>query len=520
MNNNYMQDFADMPDCPDNYDGEWEMETMVTDSVLSDRVLGVVACSAAGDALGAGYEFGQAFDGEVVMEGGGGFDWSPGEWTDDTQLAAVILQALASQPNRVNSVDLAAIESGFRSWFNSGPRDVGIQTGQILSCAGSLKDIAANYTASKATRPPAGNGSLMRTGPIALAYPGKPEAIAALAASVSELTHPAEDCVDACVLWSVAIDYTMHNAPHSSEQWDWLAPLLYAVEYLPTKQRRQRWTQLINEAATANPRDFTDSNGWVVHAFQSAVAAICSTPVPEGTFPARHLQLVLEKIVQAGGDTDTVAAIAGSMLGSRWGSTALPFQWRRKLHGHRVYGEPVLRCSDLERLARRVFKTDSSDDQWPEIATWVPYYKQTHGRKPIRVNLAGIEFGNAPALDDAIANGADTVISLCRMGTNEVPLGVEHHVLGFIDSNPSDNPNLPLLLLELVEGLRQYRKEGKKVFVHCVASANRTPTVAAAWLQYEGVFSTEEALDHVSRELNTFGPKLFQAEAVMAMSKG
>ena len=106
------------------------------------------------------------------------------------------------------------------------------------------------------------------------------------------------------------------------------------------------------------------------------------------------------------------------------------------------------------------------------------------------------------------------------MGSNEVPSGVEHHVLGFIDSNPSDNPNLPLLLLELVEGLRQYRQEGKKVFVHCVASANRTPTVAAAWLQHEGVFSTEEALDHVSRELNTFGPKLFQAEAVMAMSKG
>ena len=48
----------------------------------SDRAVGALLGSAAGDALGAGYEFGPALpDGAPVhMKGGGGFGWEPGEW--------------------------------------------------------------------------------------------------------------------------------------------------------------------------------------------------------------------------------------------------------------------------------------------------------------------------------------------------------------------------------------------------------------------------------------------------------
>ena len=37
---------------------------------------------AAGDALGAGYEFGPPLNVIPVMKGGGPFGWEPGEWTD------------------------------------------------------------------------------------------------------------------------------------------------------------------------------------------------------------------------------------------------------------------------------------------------------------------------------------------------------------------------------------------------------------------------------------------------------
>lgn len=514
-NDSYRGGFGD----PSNNDGA--DTDSPTPCVLTDRATGVVVCSAAGDALGAGYEFGAAFGEEipVLMAGGGGFGWAPGEWTDDTQLALVILQALFEGDSLPDGYEIAGIEKGFRDWFGSGPADVGIQTSGVLSSQGSLADNAFAYCQNKVPVP-AGNGSLMRTGPIALAYPENPQAIAALAKSVSELTHAAEDCVDACVLWSVAIDYTLHNAPGSATPWDWAEPLLDAVEYLPTAKRQQRWVHLIEEATTADPRDFTN-NGWVVHAFQAALAAICSTPVLDGPCHATHLQRVLEKVVRAGGDTDTVAAIAGALLGARWGATALPFQWRRKLHGHRIYSEEVRHCADLERLARGVYLSGDPTNPWPDRETWLPYYKQTFGDYPSRLEISGIEFGNVGALVGAVADGADTVVSLCRMGTNEVPLGVEHHVLGFIDSNAADNPNLPLLLKELVEALEQYLVEDRKVFVHCVAAANRTPTTAAAWLVHLQELEAKEALISAGQQLGTWydGPKAFQAAAVMALQE-
>ncbi len=37
--------------------------------------------------------------------------------------------------------------------------------------------------------------------------------------------------------------------------------------------------------------------------------------------------------MRAGHDTDTVAAIAGGLLGAAYGASAVPLQWRGLLHG-------------------------------------------------------------------------------------------------------------------------------------------------------------------------------------------
>ncbi|MFF5158532.1 ADP-ribosylglycohydrolase family protein [Streptomyces sp. NPDC000348] len=46
------------------------------------------------------------------------------------------------------------------------------------------------------------------------------------------------------------------------------------------------------------------------------------TESAENSFSARHLGLALEAAVRTGTDTDTVAAIAGALLGARWGCPA------------------------------------------------------------------------------------------------------------------------------------------------------------------------------------------------------
>ncbi|HQY97415.1 MAG TPA: ADP-ribosylglycohydrolase family protein, partial [Phycicoccus sp.] len=63
-----------------------------------DRACGAVLGAAAGDALGAGYEFGCATvaPGGPQMIGGGLGNFAKGEWTDDTTMAWCILEAAAN----------------------------------------------------------------------------------------------------------------------------------------------------------------------------------------------------------------------------------------------------------------------------------------------------------------------------------------------------------------------------------------------------------------------------------------
>ena len=101
--------------------------------------------------------------------------------------------------------------------------------------------------------------------------------------------------------------------------------------------RRAAWAERLDVAERSRPSDFGD-NGWVVAALQAAWSAIATTRIPAddpaaGIFRADHLRLSLENAVRGGHDTDTVAAIAGGLLGARWGASAVPAAWRILLHG-------------------------------------------------------------------------------------------------------------------------------------------------------------------------------------------
>ena len=321
-----------------------------------------------------------------------------------------------------------------------------------------------------------GNGSLMRTAPLALAYLHDPDGLVEAARAVSALTHYDPEAGEACVLWCLAI---RHAVLHGT-----LDGLGLALDRLPA-DRATVWAHRIAEAEAHPPWHF-DRNGWVVQALQGAWSAITRTPIPddnpaEGSFPARHLQLALEAAVRGGNDTDTVAAIAGGLLGARWGASAIPLEWARRVHGW-----PGLRARDLIRLGLLTARHGHPDSQgWP--AGSVFDYSEYGGagvlaRHPHddRVWLGGVQ-----ALRD-LPDGVDAVVSLCRLGADEVPApGVDpgdHVEVWLIDSpDPDRNPHLDHVLTQAADTVAALRAEGRTVLLHCVQAQSRTPTVAALY---------------------------------------
>src|SRR5262249_31235071 len=138
---------------------------------------------------------------------GGGHGFEPGEYSAATQQACCVTMA-RSEP--------LAVAERLLEWYASHPKDLGQTTRAVLSGCRTPGDMLAAsqaYGSQIAARPkPRGwhpglaNGSLMRTGPVGLPFPGDRPAIATAARAVSDLTHYDPYAGDACVLWSLAID--------------------------------------------------------------------------------------------------------------------------------------------------------------------------------------------------------------------------------------------------------------------------------------------------------------------------
>lgn len=294
---------------------------------MLDRALGAIAGAAIGDALGAGYEFNDA-DPELVpnMIGGGLGPFAPGEWTDDTALTWCVLDA-ASKAELKSDWGLRITAWNFHDWYKTGPLDIGGTTLASISAGPDWKDMAdRSFEIDGFT-----NGSLMRTAPVALDYLDDPWGLAGAARAVSALTHSNMDATEACVVWSLAIRQAIMTGEFN---------LLNGVKYL-RKDSREFWNNGIYFAEKNSPYEFSP-NGTALVALQAAWSSIKNTP-------GHGFVDSLTTAIRIGHDTDTVASIAGALLGARWGLKAIPVEWKKMVHGY-----PGKTIEDLCDLAEEV----------------------------------------------------------------------------------------------------------------------------------------------------------------------
>lgn len=302
-----------------------------------DRAAGVLLGQAIGDALGVPYEFAPRIPaGTARMVGGGLGPYAPGEWSDDSQMALCIATVTADGHDLRTDEALDAVARNFLDWQDCGATDIGAQTSSVLRAARQSSGPLARRMTDAATRAAAGgragNGALMRTGIVGLVALDDRYATAEAARRVAALTHADERCVDSCVLWSEAVRVAVV---------DGRLDLRAGLSSVP-EGRRTAWATWIDEAEANEPSTFSP-NGFTVTALQAAWSAIHTTRTADGP---DHVEAALQAAVAIGDDTDTIAAIAGALLGARHGASGLRSDLARRVHGW-----PGLRDRDLVRLA-------------------------------------------------------------------------------------------------------------------------------------------------------------------------
>ena len=176
-----------------------------------------------------------------------------------------------------------------------------------------------------------------------------------------------------------------------------------------------------------------------------------------------------------------MAAIAGGLLGARWGASAVPWRWRADVHGW-----PGRDGRDLVSLATLAVRGGREDDKgWPTAA--VVEYSEHASAVPVpHPRDAGVLLGTHASRE----HGATAVVSACRVGRQQPCFGearvvVESRLMD--SSDPRKNPNLHFTLYDAAEAVWDLREAGHTVLLHCVAAQQRTPSIAVAYSRLHGV---------------------------------
>lgn len=323
-----------------------------------DKVKAVVIGHAVGDALGVPVEFASRTEMDnspvIDMEEGGTYNMPKGTWSDDTSMSLATLDSLAS-----GKVDYNDIMIGFCDWFDTAkytPAGVvfDIGRGTMKSLMSYMRGEAEAVNCGQKSELDNGNGSLMRIHPIVLYLANKDMPIEEkieIIHNVSSLTHGHIRSKIACGIYAFVLWELLKNPKTTSIR----IGLTKARRFYSKEVENQHYENLYRKIGyvflhfedidTFRPFERNDikSSGYVVDTLEAAIWCLKTT--------SSYKECVL-KAVNLGGDTDTIAAIAGGLAGAIYGYDSIPEDWRNSL----------IKREYIEEMCRKAFLTSKKCD--------------------------------------------------------------------------------------------------------------------------------------------------------------
>lgn len=272
---------------------------------INNRITGALVGLAIGDALGAPFEnldsqeiASMIQDGSLDYVGGGSLNYRPGQGTDDTELALLVSTSLIEQ----QKLDMADISRKLVIWGKT-QSFLGPSTGTGLRALESGVHFRKAGNTSSAS-----SGCLPRCVPIGLVFPLENLVYHTIECCLPTHRHPL--AIGACVAQNLILQSLIQG-------FDWCI----AQETLNEQELWEGYVDLV-PIQKAVKGEFREPGA--VDVLSEAILCVSQADCPEQA---------ISMAVRMGGDTDTRAAVAGTLAGARWGG-AFPQKWLEGCEGY------------------------------------------------------------------------------------------------------------------------------------------------------------------------------------------
>ena len=318
----------------------------MTERIL-DKFRGCLVGLAVGDALGMPAEemiperiqqlWGEIRDYQQPPAGHPCAHLGPGQYTDDTQLALVTANSLL----RVGGFNAEVLAEEIGAW---GKRiDFSLEADRYsgVGCLTAARRLYNGTPWQECASRSAGNGTAMRVAPVGMLYYRNLGEVTRHAATSSLITHSDRRATGGAVSVALTVALLINDIN--------LAVLLPKITTLTEHFSEEiavkllKANTLLQEADPARALAEIGTSGFV------------SQSVPAAIYCFLHHSASFEDAVilaaNAGGDTDTIAAMVGAMSGACLGLQAIPQRWRDNLEGYRQIVDTADRLYELSRKA-------------------------------------------------------------------------------------------------------------------------------------------------------------------------
>jgi ADP-ribosyl-[dinitrogen reductase] hydrolase len=478
---------------------------------IASRIEGALLGLACGDALGAPAEFKTKADVKarfgVLRDMVGGGPWQPGEWTDDTAMALGNARGIIE--NHADPVPVAGQE--FLQWSKNA-KDVGSTIRAALHNFRGDWTEAARSTPQARSGHAAGNGSLMRTLPVALAYADETEMLRQ-SARLSAMTHWDAQAEVCCAIYCLWISYLLRGESRGNA-WRKALATRTRIEQIgkiasdsvgPSPLPPDFWPRL--QAIESLEYSQLQPNGYAGYAVECLEAAV------NCVLRAESLEACLIEVVNLAGEADTMAAVAGGAAGAFWGVEKIPARWLEKLHQR----------TELENTARELGAVRRHFETY--ATRGLPAFEYSRisdgifaGRNPLtardiremqNLGVTRILDLREPHEWAAPKFGAEALDAL-EKSTAENSIQRTHLVVPDMGAPSPETFEAACELIDAVE------KEGGKIYIHCRAGMERTAAILIAHHARKHGISYDETLGVLRKTRPILKPLPDQEEATRA----